>query len=316
MANFQTGTGARTSGKNIPVRTATFQVGLWGCMDGNGRELKVVAVDPFGNGSRVAGVNASPGALSGNVRTWTIESSVGAKVRLEARVADGTAWDWMELTFTGQQPTPGTDADRQAVLDAVKAGRILGETAPLRAVCTSGVYDTPKGPLTMAAPMFAVLAALAEDSILNLMSLMRYGQGPHGKIQPDGSAICTAMDIQKFGAFPINLIKGENVDNTISGIAAVIDALPNGTYAVGLTRPSLRAGGPPMPDKDVFLPVKTPADIYKVGTPLANPTPQFVQAKAADAINRALMLNPGARMNRMFQDGPDHMHLEVIQATR
>jgi hypothetical protein len=132
------------------------------------------------------------------------------------------------------------------------------------------------------------------------------------ELQPDGTAICSAMDIQQCGQYPINLINGDNVDNTIKGIAAVIAALPCGLYAVGFTRPSPRPKGPPMPDKDVFLPVKTSADIYKVGLPLNNPTPQFRNADAAKAINDALTQNPGARMNRMFEDGPDQMHLEVI----
>ena len=69
-----------------------------------------------------------------------------------------------------------------------------------------------------------------------------------------------------------------------------------------------------MPDKDVFLPMKTMGDMYKVGFPLPNPTPQFRNADAADAVNSALQNNPQAHMNRMFEDGVDHMHLEVISA--
>lgn len=59
-----------------------------------------------------------------------------------------------------------------------------------------------------------------------------------------------------------------------------------------------------MPDKDVFLPVKTSADIYKVGFPLNNPRPQFRNADAAKAINGALTQNPGARMNSRLKMGP------------
>ena len=39
-------------------------------------------------------------------------------------------------------------------------------------------------------------------------------------------------------------------------------------------------------------------------------------AEAAKAINDAFTQNSGVRVNRMFQDGPDHMHLEVIQVPK
>ena len=296
----------------MTILKPSVSLGLWGFRDFNQKELAVVAVDPAFPSKPFFGVSCDQGAITGLSRTWNISSSVGGRVRIEARTSDGGTWDWVELIFTGAPSSSGSENDKKMVLEAVHSGAILGARSQLTAVCTTGFLETPKGNLTLAGPMFGVLAALSQNSTITLLSLMRYAEGPHGKVQPDGSAVCSAMDIQQFGRFRLNLIRGENVDDTIAGTAAVLAALPKGMYAVGLTRPSPFPQGPPMPDNDVFLPVKTHADIYKVGFPLQNPTAQFRNPDAASAINAALSMNPSARINRMFEDGPDHMHLEVI----
>jgi hypothetical protein len=207
--------------------------------------------------------------------------------------------------------------DRSAVIAAVRDGRIQGATAQLTAVDKNGYFDDGRHHIVLADGVVAVLAALSRAGTLSLLSLMRFGEGPHGKVRGHDAAVCSAMDISAYAGFPINLINGENVENTIAGTAKVISNLPSGLYALGLTRPSSHGGGPAMPDKDVFLPMdpKKGWPMYKPGQPLNNPTPQFVNPKAAEAINAALNQNPRARMDRMFQDGPDHLHLEVIAAT-
>ncbi|HLV86418.1 MAG TPA: hypothetical protein VKV39_05530 [Candidatus Sulfotelmatobacter sp.] len=314
MANFEGfPSGHDISGRTLPVIRNTVSVGLDGYLDFDSKELDVVAVDSWDPTRELPGVTLQPGKIvGGDTRIWNVTSSVSQTVRLEAR-SKGSTWTWVEFVFTVPPNSPGNDTDRAAVLAAVQSGQIVGATQQLTAVCNKGYMEVNDITITLSGPMLRVLATLAKSAKLTLLSLMRYNEGPHGKVQPDGTAICTAMDIQQFGQFPINLINGDNVDNTIKGISAVIGALPGGLYALGLTRPSVRAQGPPMPNKDVFLPVKTSADIYKVGFPLSNPTPQFRDPNAAKAINDALTQNPAARMNRMFQDGPDHLHLEVIQ---
>jgi hypothetical protein len=314
MANFQGfPSGHAISGKTLPVVKSSISIGLWGYLDFNQHELEVVAVDPWNPSRSFPGVTTQPGKTVGNSRIWNVTSTVSGKVRIEARVDDGSTWDWVELLFAVPPNTPGTDDDKRDLLAAVQSGQIVGATQQIKAVLQNGYLETSNGIVTLAGSMLPVLVALSKTARLSLLSLMRYNEGPHGKVRPDGTAVCSAMDIEQFGQFPINLINGDNVDNTIAGIAGVIGALPSGSYAFGLTRPSRMASGPPMPDKDVFLPVKTSADIYKVGFPLNNPTPQFRNADAAKAINSALTQNSGVRVNRMFQDGPDHMHLEVIQ---
>lgn len=100
--------------------------------------------------------------------------------------------------------------------------------------------------------------------------------------------------------------------NTIKGTVKVIEHLPEGTFALGLTRPSPYPKGPPLPAKDVFLPVLTPSDIYRAGFPRNNPTPSFNNPTARAAINAALIQNSNAKVDRMFPDGPDHLHREVL----
>jgi hypothetical protein len=315
MANFEGfPSGHNIHGRILPAIQTSISVGLWGYIDtSTNKELDVLAVDSWYTDRELPNVTLQPGKIIGNTRIWNVTSTASGKVRLEARSDNGATWTWVDIVFTVPPNSPGSDADRAAVLAAVQSGQIVGARQQLTAVCTNGYMETNDSTITLSGPMIRVLGTLARSAKLSLLSLMRYDEGPHGVVQYDGTAICRAMDIQQFGQYPINLINGDNVDNTINGIAAVINALPDGLYALGLTRPSVRAQGPPMPDKDVFLPVKTPADIYKVGLPMNNPTPQFRNAAAAKAINDALTQNPGARMNRMFQDGPDHLHLEVIQ---
>jgi len=316
MANFQGfPSGHDISGKALGVVRSSFAIALWGYLDFNSKELDVVAVDPRDPTRTYPGVTAQPGKIVGNCRVWNISSSVSGKVRIEARADGSGTWSWVDLIFTTPPNSPGSVDDKRDLLAAVQSRQIVGATQQLTAVCQAGYLETPDGTVALAGQMFPVLVALSKAAKLTLLSLMRYDEGPHGKVQADGTAVCSAMDIQQFGSSPINLINGDNVDNTIAGITQVIGALPNGLYALGLTRPSVRAQGPPMPDKDVFLPVKTSADIYKVGYPRNNPTPQFRNPAAAKAVNDALVKNSGARMDRMFQDGPDHLHLEVIRAS-
>jgi hypothetical protein len=315
MANFEGfPSGHNIHGRVIPSIQTSITVGLDGYLDFNSKELDVFAVDSWYTDRELPNVTLQPGrVVGGDTRLWNVTSTTSGKVRLEARSDNGVTWTWVDIVFTVPPNSPGNDADRAGVLAAVQSGQIVGATQQLTAVCNKGYMETNDSTITLSGPTIRVLATLAKTAKVNLLSLMRYDEGPHGVVQYDGTAICRAMDIQQFGQYPINLINGNNVDNTIKGIAAVISALPSGLYALGLTRPSVRAKGPPMPDKDVFLPVKTDADIYKVGTPYNNPTPQFRNPDAAKAINDALTQNPGARMAKMFEDGPDHLHLEVIQ---
>jgi hypothetical protein len=117
------------------------------------------------------------------------------------------------------------------------------------------------------------------------------------------------MDIKAYKGFSINLINGDNADNTIAGVAAVISNLPNGHYKFGLTRPSpdTTGNGPVMPDKDVFLPMPSLALMY-VHRPLDD-----MLEPARTAIRNAVTGNPRAIIGPTdwFEDGVDHVHLEV-----
>jgi hypothetical protein len=295
----------------IAVTGSSIVVGLYGYLEKPGTELDVVSKQP--------GVTTAPRAVLGDSREWVISSTISGTARIEARTKAGAVWDWIEVTFMAMpsahlRSSNVSDADRAEVFKAARDGRILKVGAQIQAVEKKGYFESNGRRILLADAMFATLAALARQDTLSLLSMMRFGEGFHGRPVAEDTAICSAMDIDRFGQYSINLINGDNADNTISGVAAVIEALPPGEFALGLTRPSKAARGAPMPDKDVFLPMKTMADMYKVGFPLANPTPRFCNADAASAVNRALQNNPQARMNRMFEDGVDHLHLEVLSA--
>jgi hypothetical protein len=92
----------------------------------------------------------------------------------------------------------------------VQSGQIVGATQQIKAVLQNGYWETSNGIVTLAGSMLPVLVALSKTAKLSLLSLMRYNEGPHGKVQTDGTAVCSAMDIEQFGQFPINLINGDN----------------------------------------------------------------------------------------------------------
>jgi hypothetical protein len=238
--------------------------------------------------------------------------------------ATGQVQDASNFLAAQKPAAPSGSASREVkadVMKAVREGRVQGVTGQLTSVVNNGHFNDGKHTTILADAMYFALAALSTSNMISIMSMIRYEEGkegnPHARIREDGTAVCSAMDIQAYAGFPIKLINGENVDNTIAGVVKVIDNLPPGEFALGLTRPSPFPGGPEIPDKDVFLPCNTKAGWpkYKVGSPRNNPTPQFRNPEAAEKVNAALGRNPRATMNRMFQDAPDHLHLEVIKAT-
>ncbi len=300
------------SAKPVTIARGSITVGLWGYIDPKSGELDVVSDSP--------GVVATKGKVRGDSREWVITAATSGRARIEARTMDLGLWDFFELTCTAAPTVPAgatvvSAEDRAEVFDALRTGKILGG-GQLYAVEKAGKYNDGARDLVLADAMFPVLAALARGGPLELLSLMRFNEGPHGRAKTDDVAIGSAMDIKAYANVPINLLNGDNVENAIAGVVKVIDNLPPGKYALGLPRPSPRAKGPPMPKKDVFLPVDPPRGwpMPRVGFPLGNPTPQFVNPDAADAVNAALARNPRATFDRMFQDAPDHLHLEVISA--
>jgi len=305
--------GERISGSAIKVARSSTTIGLWGYLDFQDQELDVITDSP--------GVKAERKGITMNRREWLITSIMTGSTKVKARTKDGAIWDWIDLTFMSLQSITNTGStvrpeDIDAVMAAVHSGRIQGATGQFNAIEKNGYYEDRMLQTVLADSMFPVLASLSRLGTLSIMSMIRFGEGPHGKVCGYDAAVCSAIDISAYSGFSINLINGNNVENTINGIANVIRNLPTGYYKLGLARPSPYPKGPPMPDKDVFLPCNgSNWPMYRPGTPFSNPTPQFVNPEARDAINTALTQNARVRINCMFQDGPDHLHLEAISAT-
>jgi hypothetical protein len=301
------------SGNVIKVAKSSITIGLWGYLDFQDQELEVVTDSP--------GVKAERKGITMNRREWLITTNMTGSVMVKAKTRDGAVWDTIDVTFmsllsitkTGSTVRP---EDINAVIAAVHSGRIQGASGQFNAIEKNGYFEDQQHQMVLADSLFPVLASLSRMGTISIMSMMRFGEGPHGKVYGYDAAVCSAIDISAYAGCPINLINGDNVENAINGIAKVISNLPTGSYKFGLTRPSPYAKGPTMPDKDVFLPCNDKNwPMYKPGIPFSNPTPQFVNQQARDTINAALMQNPRVSVNCMFQDGPDHLHLEAISAS-
>jgi hypothetical protein len=108
-------------------------------------------------------VTTQPGKTVGNSRIWNVTSTVSGKVRIEARVDDGSTWDWVELLFTVPPNTPGTDDDKRDLLAAVQSGQIVGATQQIKAVLQNSYLETSNGIVTLAGSMLPVLVAPFQD---------------------------------------------------------------------------------------------------------------------------------------------------------
>jgi hypothetical protein len=89
--------------------------------------------------------------------------------------------------------------ERVVLSEMVRRGRILGAINQVTSVAKLGYFPDSNGRiLHFAEPMCVTLAGLAERGVLALLSLMRYGGGPRGRIQADGTAIGSAMDVSAY----------------------------------------------------------------------------------------------------------------------
>jgi hypothetical protein len=183
----------------------------------------------------------------------------------------------------------------------------------LRAIAESGQWKDPSGHILRASPeLIALLAGLlGVNGRMTIMSLFRYHQGPHGEPQPDGSAVGRAVDIMAYGGYDIHLKTPSNAKAAIAGVAEVISNLPSGRYTLGLPRPG---GGARMdPPNDVFLPVTSLDQVSKSpGRGVFKRDLELVREPAQAALRKAFEGNPAARIQFMYPDGVDHIHIKAL----
>ena len=204
----------------------------------------------------------------------------------------------------------------EAVIRALEEGRL---TAPmndvkgqLRASASGAPYKDPKGHLIRPSEeLVALLAGLLEGNrTMTIMSLFRYGT-PHGEVQSDGTAIGRCVDIMAYAGFPIHLKLPSNADNAIKGVAAVMGSLPAGKFTLGLPRPG--GGASIDPDHDVFLPVTDHSQVTKSpGHGVFSKDLEKVLEPARTAMKAAVAQNPAARVQFMYPDGVDHVHVKAL----
>lgn len=318
MPYFCDAKGGRISEVSLPNSmdpgADSVTVGISDYQDVDGKDLQILA-PPY--------VSVRKGLAKGNILFYEISSYHPGTWTLDIYTQSGKSLGQLKVSVPNKKEaapvaSPASAELKEKVMNAVRAGSIKGITGQLTAATSNGYFSDGTHRIYLADGMYYVLAALANSNPVEVMSMMRFGQGYHGDTagRSDGSALCSAIDIQAYAGFRFNLINGENVDTTINAVVKLFDNLPPGSYGFGLTRPSLYPKGPPMPDKDVFLPCNTSDwPMYKWGTPLSNPTPQFKNAAAAAAVSAAMGRNTQVKVAQMFMDGPDHLHLHVWSAS-
>jgi hypothetical protein len=206
----------------------------------------------------------------------------------------------------------------RALVTAMDQGRLLGQAGirqQLVAWADSGSFRDASGNIIKPSPellrMLVTLVNTPGAIKLGVMSLARFNQGPHGEVQPDGTAICRAADITTFAGFPIDLLEPAHAPNTINGVARVVSALPAGKFTLGLPRP----GGHSLlnPAQDVFLPVTDLSQVDKSPTgSFAGDIRRVKSQEARDALIHASSSNPDAKILFMFPDAVDHVHVKAM----
>jgi hypothetical protein len=205
----------------------------------------------------------------------------------------------------------------ETVIKALDDGRLIADMnnvkGQLRAIATGGAWTDPAGHVLRASPeLIKLLAALVDgNGRLTIMSLFRFKNGPHGEVQADGSAIGRAVDIMGYAGFAIHLKTAANAPNAISGVAAVFSKLPAGKYTIGLPRPG---GGSSLdPKSDVFLPVTSLDQVTKSPSHgVFSKDLELVLEPARAALKAAVLQNPAARIQFMYPDGVDHVHVKAV----
>jgi len=204
----------------------------------------------------------------------------------------------------------------EIVLAALDDGRLVANMhdvkGQLRACASAGSWKDPDGHVLRAAPeLIDLLAGLLEPpNRMTIMSLFRF-KSPHGKVQPDGTGLGRAVDIMAYAGIPIHLKLTSNVQNAIAGVTAVLRNLPAGKYTLGLPRPG--GGALIDPAHDVFFSVTDHAQVTKSpGKGVFQKDIELVLEPARAAMKEALGGNPTARIQYMYPDGVDHLHVEAL----
>jgi len=219
----------------------------------------------------------------------------------------------VQMESTQGDPSEGI----QAVIAALDQGRLHADMnnvkGQLRGIAKDGSWTDPSSHVLRASPELIRLLAglLQQGATMTIMSLFRFKNGPHGEPQPDGSAIGRAVDIMEYGGFKIHLKNPENASTAISGVAAVMSHLPAGKYTLGLPRPG---GGPLIdPEHDVFFPVTNHDQVSKSpGKGNLQKDLELLLEPARTALRAAIAGNPIARIQFMYPDGVDHIHVKAV----
>ena len=297
MAHFQTLAGEGIGTLEIPIGART-QVDQWGggpdnkplsLSSSDTTILEIVARQPLpGHIQRVTllGKKESSAEIRATVQSGP-EAGKSWSEPLRVIVAPAIAPNLSRMIQNGQV-TFNQTADQRAVAAIAKGEPVAGHRVGL----TTGLQK--------------LLIALGTKGKVNIMSLYRYGQGPHGVIQPDGSAICQGVDIAGFNGKPVTL---GNKSEAIRVVQDIIGSFPVGRYDLGFPRP---VGGPTGfdPPSDVFFPVRNLETARKCFDGKIALSISVMLQPAQDKIKEAMGKTP-AFFPIMYPDGLNHLHIKV-----
>lgn len=154
-----------------------------------------------------------------------------------------------------------------------------------------------------------LLAALSAAGTVNVMSLYRRGEGPHGKIGGNGEITCRAVDIQAFGGLPIGI---NNRVNAVRVVANLIRLFPVGnSYDIGFPRPVGGLTGH-SPEHDVFFPVPNEETARRCFAGTISLPMRDMLEPARTQIRQA-MSSSGADFRLKYPDGLNHIHIKAYR---
>jgi hypothetical protein len=169
---------------------------------------------------------------------------------------------------------------------------------------------------TASAPTTTPLTSQPDSRILDAASPEEIDQQTpqeiclRDRIKPS-SAVGHAVDIAAYNSAAIHLKIPANAPSAIRGVASVISKLPAGKYTLGLPRPG--GGNHIDPTNDVFLPVTS------LDQPQKSPSRgnfrkdlSLILEPARTALTQAVDGNPAARIQFLYPDGVDHLHVTTI----
>ena len=157
---------------------------------------------------------------------------------LSQAVQDGTVFYGIDTQDysqqVGQMLVQAVQDGQMTFTNPNREGQQIQQLAESGVITVSGnTVEIDNELLTMLQALTSNTPATPENPEFSILSLVRYKQGPHGQVVSPERAVCKAVDINRYGGHQIDM---RNPTEALTGVVAIIKALPPGSYALGLPR--------------------------------------------------------------------------------